>query len=346
MRKIVFLLVSIFVSCEQISVNVLPGDLLCFDIPDYYLSHLTQKEKLINKELEDKTSSGFIFFTDAHWEINSGHSPEIIRHILNNTELSNVFFGGDAFTGNEDKSEALALAKRFIEEYRFTEAFFPVYGNHDSNRSAGKNSPSALFDDDEVETIFFSRLNNINNVHYCGRFFYYIDEEASCTRFICLDTGKKVLSYDEKRFVLETLYNTKEGWHIIIVTHIIFDALDYFDPNTIYLSSVIKQYLNIFDSYNRREGYFDNSCEYIFSEAKGKVEFIIGGHIHRDYIDYSESGIPLIALDCDCRYTYSQIGHQKGTINEQCVTVVVADYASNKLIMHRVGRGEDIEITL
>lgn len=346
MRKIVFLLVFIFVSCEMISVQVLPSDFSGYDIPDYFHSQLTQKEQLIKNELKKRTSSSFIFFTDAHWEINSRYSPEIVRHILNNSGISKVFFGGDAFTGEEDKNEALAIAKNFIDDFCFTNDFFPVFGNHDSNRSAGKNNPDVLFDDTEVESLFFSSIQYNKNVHYCGRYFYYIDDEATCTRWLCLDTGKNDFSSEEKRFVLETLINTTEGWHVIVVTHIIFDALDYFDPNTIYLSSVIKQYLNIFDSYNRRKGYFDNSCEYIFSEAKGKVEFIIGGHIHRDYIDYSESGIPLIALDCDCRYTYSQIGHQKGTINEQCVTVVVADYASNKLIMNRVGRGEDIEITL
>ena len=198
----------------------------------------------------------------------------------------------------------------------------------------------------EVEDFFFSSLKNKRNVHYGGSYYYYVDYEVSRTRFICLDTGKYDLTSEEMRFVLESLLVVKENWHIIVVTHIIFDASDYYDPDTIILASVMKPYLGIFDSYNRREDYSYNGKKYGFNEAKGKVEFIISGHIHRDHIDYSEGGIPLIALDCDCRYTYSHIGHQKGTINEQCVTTVVADYTNCKLIMNRIGRGDDIEISL
>lgn len=129
-RPIVFLLIAILViGCEP-SIEVFPDQYRGYDIPDYFQKHILDKEESVNNLLSsNKNVSCFIFLTDSHWEINSKHSPEIIRHIQNRTGIENVFFGGDAINGSTDKDVALTTASEFAEAFSRFEFFFPVFGN-------------------------------------------------------------------------------------------------------------------------------------------------------------------------------------------------------------------------
>lgn len=349
MEKVKSLKTSIFLpvlaifmclSCEQEQSPEFKG----YDIPFIYESQILTKETTLINILSDvKDYSSFLFFSDAHWEINKRHSPEIIRHITDSTGIDKVFFGGDAISGSPNKKQSFDDGMDFSKAFSFIHNFFPIVGNHDSNNGY----ENATFSDDEVFKYMHSSLINNSKVHYGDYFHYYVDDEDEKTRYICLDNGLLSPSSTTLTFLCNALVEIPDNWHIIIFTHIIFDAEDYYNPNTIYLSSVGEKFIEIADAYNGHQKYsFKDGVEYNFDQAKSRIEFIMGGHIHRDYISYSKQSIPLIALDSDCTLSYSKYSNYVGIVYEQCITAVIADYDKNQLYLIRFGRGEDIIIPI
>lgn len=327
------------VSCDDAQAPKLIG----YDIPNYFTSQILAKEDTINKILATaKDYSSYLFFSDAHWEINQRHTPEIIRHIKDSTGINKVFFGGDAISGSSDKRSSYDIGVQFSKLFSFIHNFFPIVGNHDSNKS-GNDDPDTFFSDDEVYDFLHQSLKNNPMVHYGHQFCYYVDDEEEKTRFICLDNGLRPMSTNSILFLCNALSDIADGWHIIILTHIIFDASNYYDVNTIYFSPVCDKIVKVAEAYNRHQKcHVSDEIEYDFELSMGHVEFIMGGHIHRDFISSSAQSIPLIALDCDCLYSYSIYGNGIGTLNEQCITAVVADYSNNQLCLVRFGRGKDL----
>ena len=101
----------------------------------------------------------------------------------------------------------------------------------------------------------------------------------------------------------------------------------------------------VFDDYNARlsgtYAYKQQKISYDFTQASGKIEFCIGGHIHNNFLTYSDNGIPVVSVISD--YAVSP---KRGTDKEQSVTLVVADYKNEKLNLFVVGRGSDRSIEL
>lgn len=339
---------SLFTACEKviaISIDEFEG----YNIPDYFKEQIDDKEKKINAFFASNNSvSAFVFFTDAHWEINSKHSPEIIRHLQRNTGIDYVFFGGDAFNGDHDKETALFAASSFSDAFGSFDSFYPVIGNHDSNMiTENLDDPALWLTDEEVFNYLHGRLLLDSKAHYGDYWFYYVDNPAYSTRFLCLDSGKWSIPANEREFVAEALASVPPGWHNVIITHIVYSANDLYNPETVYLPQMMNPLIGIAEAYDERSVYIDNNQKiYDFSQSSGCVDCIIGGHIHCDYAGYSVSGIPLIVLDCDCRYTYSKVGNRVGTINEQCVTAVVMDYNNDMIHLVRIGRGNDMGVPM
>jgi hypothetical protein len=106
--------------------------------------------------------------------------------------------------------------------------------------------------------------------------------------------------------------------------------------------------LSVFDAYNARatrtaSSYFSSQD---FTDAKGKVEFCIGGHIHVDHDFSSDGGIPIIITTADAnqnRVPDSMVDSgTTGTTTEAAVFGIIADYnnADNiKITVVGVGRG-------
>ena len=340
-KTFILLLVSVIfmcLSCEQEQASPLHS----YGIPIYYDSQIMTKEKKLVNILSDVNDySSFLFLTDAHWEINRKISPEIIRHIRDTTDIYKIFFGGDAITGSPDKNQSFDVGMDFSKAFSCFHNFFPVVGNHDSNNM----NVDSKFSNDDVFKYMHSNLIKNSMVHYGGYFHYYVDDEDEKTRYFCLDNGLSSPSLTMLSFLCNALVEIPDNWHVIIFTHIIFDAKDYYNPNTIFQSSECDKIIEIADAYNGHQKFsLGDGVEYSFEQSRSRIEFIMGGHIHRDYIGYSDQSIPLIALDCDCPFSYSKYGNSIGTVNEQCVTAVVADYDKNQLFLIRFGRGEDIII--
>jgi hypothetical protein len=90
-----------------------------------------------------------------------------------------------------------------------------------------------------------------------------------------------------------------------------------------------------------------NSVAYEFADAKAKVEFIIGGHVHQDYDFATAKGIPVILTECDAWQERDDVSvATQGTTTESCVYAIVADYTEKVVKVINVGRGDTRNVTI
>ncbi|MBQ9494590.1 MAG: metallophosphoesterase [Treponema sp.] len=268
-----------------------------------------------------------IFFTDFHERYNARNSVYIIKRILTNFPASKIFFGGDAITLSEqNKKKALKVHKKFYDCFSFcADDFFFIYGNHDNNSHAQKNK-NAILETNEVKNVYFKKQPCI----FFGEFSYYLDDVKSQTRYVCLDTGKQYITKDEMQKITATLNSASEGFHIIILTHIVYEFIERkYQPR-----QYIVDMLNIFDAFNKLN-------------SKTRVECIIGGHIHNDYVSSTSGGIPIILCDSDSYlFSANRFVRKRRHVSEQCITVFFPDYEKGVLNLFRFGYGKDLQIPL
>jgi hypothetical protein len=154
---------------------------------------------------------------------------------------------------------------------------------------------------------------------------------------------------DELAWCIDVLNSTPNDWHIVIISHLWLNN-DYDNGGIIITPENYTQvYLNLFDAYNYREtGTTEmHSTAYDFTNAKAKVEFVIGGHVHKDYDFTTTRGIPVILTECDAWQERDDVSTvTKGTTTENCVYGVVADYSSMVVKVINVGRGDTRTVSI
>lgn len=317
-------------------------------VPEYWMEHLTDQEKKAEAAIReaDGDYASFVFFTDTHWGKNMQRSPSLIRHIIDFTPLDDVIFGGDVITTHSTNLVApMELGRDFQASFAFLGTrFHCLYGNHDNNSDSQPTQTQYHLSEEQVYSWLQSQMTD---VVYGGYYNFYYDNPKTKTRIICLDTGRYYYRQfwdklpDTVSYVIEILSTLPDGWHAIMASHIWCNAKKQSDGTyKLFIDPNISPILKIFDKYNSRLSgvytYNKQSISYDFSEAGGRIEFCIGGHIHTNYSAASEGGIPVLAVISD----YAEKPQPK-TDQEQSLTMVIADYKNKKLNLVVVGRGED-----
>ena len=319
-----------------------------YQVPEYWLKQLVEKEKMAEAAIRDSEGNGvsFVFFTDAHWGKNMRRSPALIRHIVDFTPVSDVIFGGDVITTHStNPASSIETGLDFQMSFAYLGTHFHcLYGNHDNNSDSQPKRTEYHLSDEQV---YYWLQRQMTDVVYGDYFNYYYDDPLAKTRIICLDTGRYYYSVFRDKipttvaFTIDALSSLPEGWHAIMASHIWCNARKQSDGTYgHYFEAYIKSFLKLFDDYNSRlsGAYRFNSISipYDFSQAGGSIEFCIGGHTHHNFTTKSDKGIPIIIVISD-----SFNIPEEGTTNEQSITIVVTDYKQRKLNLFVVGRGDD-----
>lgn len=309
-------------------------------IPSYWRNYLAGKATEINTALSaagDKKSA-FLWYTDAHWAYNHKQSPMILKYLSKHTEMKKTFFGGDIADANTGEIEDLTAWRDLVAG---VPSHRSVIGNHD-------NAVTELVDA-AGRADFFIWHNSTEDMASGtdatnGKTYYYVDSHAEKTRYICLSTGRMWTTTDEIPWCIDTLKSTPYGWHIVIISHLWLNSEYASDGVTLITTppDYAQSYLDLFDAYNHKKTGTTSfgSVAYDFTTSVAKVEFIIGGHVHRDYDFKTTEGIPVILTECDAineRDPNSTV--TKGTTTESCVYAIVADYAAKQVKVINVGRG-------
>lgn len=328
------------------------------DVPKYFESQLKSKEESINKAISEASgnSASFVFFTDAHWGNNQKNSPSLINHIINNTPINDVVFGGDVITTFfKNPSEAFNLIKDFRYAFDTLKCnMYYLYGNHDNNSDSQPDAISRHLSENQV---FESLQNGMGTCFYGGFYNFYFDQRLSRTRFICLDTGRFYYkSYRDKTlntvsFLIKVLADTPDNWSIVVISHIWCD-LAYNSENIRepFIPAYFQSFIKVLDDFNAgykgRYEYNGSFIDYDFSSVTSKVICCIGGHNHLDALLFSNGNIPIIINTTDSQQTINGASSMAGTVNEQSVSAFVVDYKNLIISRYRIGRGEDLSLML
>lgn len=321
------------------------GDIGIGYIPAYWRSHLESKASEINTALVSagNNRSAFLWYTDAHWKTNHGMSPVLLKYLSKHTGMAKTFFGGDI---SVDKSGEIDMLNAWKEKVSGIPNHYAVVGNHD-------NQVTELATAEECAEFFIPRTGDMATGTDAtnGKMYYYTDNYIEKTRYICMSTGRMWVYADETQWCIDALSSTPNGWHIVIIGHLWLD--NNYEGSVTVINTTPPDYtqflLNLFDDYNyRKTGTTGkHNLTYDFSQSNAKIEFILGGHVHRDYDFTTAKGIPVILTECDSwqeRDDGSTV--TQGTTTENCVYAVVADYAAKQVKIINVGRGDTRSVAI
>nr|DAL21219.1 MAG TPA_asm: Calcineurin-like phosphoesterase [Caudoviricetes sp.] len=306
-------------------------------VPSYYQVHMEEKSKEILQNMEDVGKNGdtFIFITDLHWESNTKNSPALVKYLEENLNINTILCGGDLINQGtkENMENNMRKAVRAFSNLRLSS--FPIaFGNHDSNwndyggqhdypeRKFNASAQYALMQKQSEELISYFTTTGWN---------FYFDKPATKTRYIVLDTGESGAFYAYSE-LSKALLDTPAGYHIVIMAHWLYDAS---------ISTACVNIQKMIDAYNSRGSVSISDNAYNYSSAVAHISLLLGGHLHNDMSWSTESGIPVVLVDCDAGYRTDNTVYPfvAGTITEQAFDVITLDYINNTVKCVRIGRG-------
>lgn len=307
-------------------------------VPSYWLTHLENRAADIREAMGKAgwDKSAFLFYSDAHWNYNYGSSPAILHWLDQHTNVNKVFFGGDVVQLESDDAVEMSYLWTWRTALHGLD-HHSVPGNHDDG-----NSPADRWSEAYVYSFLLAAEETPEVVRGEG-LYYYIDEPTEKTRYLFIDSasahGAIAWNDTQKAWLNQTLISTPDGWHIVAIAHIWAEP-DYSTtpPSAGELGANGIYMLDVFDQYNAREG--------DFADCTGRVEFCVGGHNHRDSDYTSADGIPVILVETDSRNVRSGLNCKSGTITENSVNAIIADYLNGTVSVIRIGRGNSRVVML
>lgn len=302
------------------------------EIPEYFEANLASAISEAQTAMLSASINGetFVFLSDIHWENNEKHSPALVKAVTDALPIENTFYGGDTFNGGTQE-KVIGIMNDVRQ--KFTAAsphFLSVYGNHDGNQLDG----GTAFTHDEFYTLMQKQSDYY--VEYEAPCYYYMDNKATKTRFIVLDsrTGTPSTASAQISWLQSITNNAPAGWHFLVFCHVIYypgEGGTYDDPTTWIMSPFMTNVCTALDAVNTAGG--------------KKVEAIFGGHCHIDYNGQTSGGIPIVMIDCDTKQTVSGNPQTAGTTGEQCLDIVTVNYSAEEIHCARIGRGASRTIT-
>ena len=321
-----------------------------YSFPQYYDDYILKKEKTIREHYESSINGdSFVFITDYHIEDNTGHSPNLIHHIMKKSPIRFVCFNGDMINSESTKDGARVKILDGLSKFNYLkkEEFFTVMGNHEFNNPSASTSESDIAKQlsyaDVYQIMYKSSENNM--VSRCDNS-YCIDNKIQKIRYIFFGCSyASGITTSQNVWFAETLMETPAGYSIIVFSHVSLkeDGSNYEER----LDNIVRA----LKAFKRKTQYWYNDITYDYSSNNGDVIGVFGGHMHLDgYVmtQYSDgtNAFPFIATTCDSySQEYGDLDRTEGTINEQAFDVVQIDTENRKIYMTRIGAGSDREFS-
>jgi len=300
-------------------------------LPDYWKSYLTTKVGDINTAMDAVGGIGdaFIFYTDPHWgSKNQKHTPQIIKYLLENTSLREVYCGGDVIDSSSGGFTGYCRSFRDI-------TVFTCRGNHDQNPNA--SDATDIVPDTEFYNRILKPIEHI--VETNGKLYFYRDNPSAKIRYIFMDSGSAradTLDTAQLTWLQTALTSLTSDWSAVVIQHIVWDGA-YASSETLSLATQGTKTINAIN-----DVWAQMNCQFIG---------IISGHVHRDYSITEEThGYPIIATSCDVgstgRTDYDPDNAATvGTTNEQLFDVFIINKSTKTITVKRIGAGNDRSFT-
>ena len=304
-------------------------------IPSYWVDTLAAKEQTINGINNGIGANGvtFLFFTDYHQNSNNGNSLPLMLHILKNTSVSDVFYGGDTSDGGSLADTAAAEAKlREVANHLKPLNMFAIRGNHDCEPSATVTTnqvPESSYYDMYVRPIE-------NKIKGTGKPYYYIDNDTAKVRYICMDSGSRLtnaLDSTQITWLKAKLTELTSGWTVVIFQHMVYEKVNTEEQTLITMGQDL---LDAIDD--------------VFSNLNCEIACVIAGHCHTDAIISTTHNFKVITTTCDSGGINAAGDplyptRTPGTTLEQAFDVFSIDTVNKTINMTRIGAGVDRDTT-
>lgn len=304
------------------------------DIPNYWLSHLIEKENAINTIGANIGSSGtaFVFLTDVHITTNFGNSLALIKHIQEHTSVDTLICGGDITDGgNLTREQCVASIRAWHNEAKKLNLFM-VRGNHDCEPTA--NVTVNQIPDGEYYNLFVRPIEK--SVDTCKSLYYKIDNVSQKVRYIVMDSGgmNNALDTTQLNWLKNCLTELDSEWTAVVFQHMVAEQNS--DTQTVNVST--------------RGNLTCNAINEVYDTLQCKFAGIVCGHCHVDYVITSSKGYPIIFTTTDSGganavYDWNYPTRNAETTTEQAFDVMQIDTANRKIYCTRIGVGEDREIS-
>lgn len=340
------------------------------EYPDYIQKAVSEAVAKIQK-VQNRRSVTFGFMTDLHYS-------QTYNHDIRAKRLMNAYHGVKTRTGSDMLILGGDLTNDGTPEYKVNnyrelraliddESYFPANGNHDDNsiwdQVIKAETSTNHLSTEELYNIFYNHLPKAGakfDEKNPGLYYYY-DNSTSKVRYIFLDTSDIPYKVDEKGrlvytkqhtfaisqnqvdwFINEALAVPDEGYDIVVVAHTFtYDG----DSNAKRLNLVN----DILDAYKTGNDIDSKYCEGDFlvdvktnfkDKKRGNIVACFAGHYHRDFVKYTDLGIPLIFIDCTIMYDYGT-ERVDGDKSEIIFDMITIDRYEKKIHLIRVGAGND-----
>lgn len=269
---------------------------------------------------------GFCLLTDSHYTVNGtwDDTADNIEKVVKGTKLDGIIHLGDFTDGMTTKKVTSFYVQKMLRNLSVNG--LPVYvtlGNHDANYFRGNKQ---RFTKEEQQKLFGLKEE-----------YYYQDfdkQKVRCLFLSSYDIHTPVrygFSEEEVRWVEKTLWETPEGYKVLVFAHEApLDTLDYW-------ARIIRngrEMMEVLEEYNAKED------KHILA--------YIHGHTHAELV-YRGSSFPIISIGCNkCEYfpdkkpegshAYERV---PGTVTQDLWDVLMVDTMACRLHFVRFGAGED-----
>jgi len=350
--------------------------------PDYIDAEVKKCIERV-KEKQNENTVTFGFMTDIHYvdchksHVRTARLINAYKNIARAVGSDKLFLGGD-YT-NEGCKEYKSGCYRKLKELFDGVKYYPVNGNHDDGSIWDKafikaeKSTNHLTHPEQYE-LFYSHLPEIGAVNDNNPegLYYFVNDDNTKTRYICLDTTDVPYVYDENGLIIyypqslfalsqmqldwlvkDALKFDEEGWSVVFIAHNTFlpswdkeDKLHKNDLNIDVLNTIVSSYKSGKDLHiTVGEGDFERHVDAKFSGMiRADVVAFFVGHHHKDFEEVAGDGTPhvmtenaVVFIPPNCKW----YDRHDGDETEILFDMVTVDKKKRKIYLTRVGVGDD-----
>ena len=287
----------------------------------------------------------FPFFSDNHQR--NGYAGMLIAHIMQACHIPYCFYGGDSISNGTimDEAEMIAQDKAFdaIMAYVPNGRLCRAVGNHDGYWYDGTNK--YYYNRAQVYELFLREEAIAQNKHFgSDGTYYYVDDLASKTRWVVLNTnGGSVDSVQLTWLQTTALVFDAPGWSVVLISH---------QPLSNHYHAGIGNASEVIAAIS---GYVNGN-----SANKAAVVGCFSGHIHRDRIytglatntsdDSQGADLPFTQVTITSDHTtiaYDDATKHTVANDDQshAIDFVTINKATRTVSITRLGIGEDRSFT-
>ena len=291
-----------------------------YNVLDGWESHAIAFSKM----MADVTDTeAFMFFTDSHFMAKTGDAWKeyfyaifaYMEQLYYATPCSFVLHGGDWLGTGEPRLDYLykltSLGGVFRSKF---DRFALLVGNHETGNQSEEHE---MFTHDTLANTLMPSI---------GRTYYLF--KANTFNMYCFDSWQSgaIDTYAEEQIEwFAKALESETAEHIVIAIHILYDSAS--------LRPFPEQLSLCAEAYNARNTYSYGGVTYDFTNATGKVGFIIAGHEHADSSG-TVNNIPYIITRHTTSYSDTSFDDLPLPLD-----LMQVDWANEELTAYRASRG-------